>query len=369
MPNQVLTLYNSGTAYDTTSPDLIALLARTTSGVRGVDWDINPGPGSAQQARRDLLPRAVDVLGGGSSVLFNAATGMSPGQALGQAFGAGISESIAISLDLITRTTPAKVNFCGWSRGAITCLMTASALSRSHPSLPVNLFLFDPVIGDPAANAALWRGESTDVIGANVREIAVVQMLNEDRFIMQAHLPASLAPGARRGLSLHPLPGQHASAVEPSNGPYAKVFNIGNGLAKAFLNRHGTRFTSYSPYSDAKFLELYSTLWRALRSTPSVPLGNNRYELREQQRQQVPSDRSFSMPNLFFNEHHVQVMQAQGLFPTFTRLIAYALIRGGTAHPDLIAAGRAELERQSALAGIPETLAVLGWYLSRIRPE
>lgn len=321
------TIYDCGTAFDENSNDIIARLAKETSGRRGTDWMINAGPGSEQASQTDIGRR----LGG----KFDQITGL------------GMYPAALTSLAAVARVNPSEVNLVGWSRGAITCLMTARAL----PGIPCNLFLFDPVIGDPVLNRALHSVAPVDTIGVNVRQLTVIQQLDATDFIFQAHNPFSATTNQAGSTRLLTMPGSHGSSVYETSPEYAPASQIGASLVREFLRAHGTALGGPATMSNNEYVEAYSTLWlnisRGVAYVPSEGVISNRGEA-------TGSQRNLTL-RLFFNSHHIEVLNRYA--PQMTLALLYTLISRKRPHPDLLAKAQGELARLSG--GQPAALEYL----------
>ena len=225
------TIYCAGTAYDDASGDVIAWLNANTEGTRGVDLFFYRGPGS------DAMARGVD------SIILGGATLM---QYADQATGYSIADTVARALaDLKALSTlPSQINMAGWSRGAITCLAIAHAMSADPKlsAIGLNLYLFDPVPG--RFNRWNWKAEFTTAT-PNVTDLEVLLMENVSSWITKFAVvdpflnATQSATNACGQVSLIPMPGVHSSAVE-AGGHYVEASKIGAHLVSQFLIDHGS---------------------------------------------------------------------------------------------------------------------------------
>lgn len=218
----VLTIYNCGTAFDENSRDIIAGLAKRTGGRKGVDWIINAGAGSDQMSET-----VIGTLIGGH---------------VDQIFGRGMYPAAGASLKVVEQVRPSVVNFCGWSRGAITSILTANVMARRWPAIRCNMFLFDPVLGDPILNPATHQFAlpMLDHVGGNVDNLWVLQQMDATDFIFQAHAPFSAGANHARTTRLLPMPGVHGSAVYVDDDRYTPLVRLSLGLAVTNLLAWGT---------------------------------------------------------------------------------------------------------------------------------
>jgi hypothetical protein len=127
-------------------------LARRTAGSENRDWMINDGPGSSSHsvsksgttADRSLAaqaktPGTSDPISGMKQDSWFAET-------RGVIDGYGWEDNLAHTMAVLDATIdlPRTINMVGWSRGAITCFMTAHALYDNPRTrgIDVNIFAF-----------------------------------------------------------------------------------------------------------------------------------------------------------------------------------------------------------------------------------
>jgi hypothetical protein len=254
---RVLTIYNSGTWYDEANDDLIARMAKLTGGTRGKDWELNPGPGSKGQIRRDGPGVSTRIpVGGPVGMVVRHAVGDEISKIEGGALGTGTEATAEAIVRLATTLKPEVVNMVGWSRGAVAAVVAANYMAQRNITAGVNLFLIDPVIG--AGNRHLhWK--PLDTIGNNVRKAVVIQQMHDDNWMMPPHMLSSA--GDRSRLLLLPMPGKHSSAVEKStDGTYDEAYTLTERLCHAFLTERGTMLRALVG-SNEPCITLYSRLW------------------------------------------------------------------------------------------------------------
>jgi len=136
----------------------------------------------------------------------------------------------------------------GWSRGAITCLMIANEL-HSDPALktiPLNVFLFDPVPGPKWGNPWNWLREECICVSPNIKHCAVIFMEDANtlsqRLLMTPLIDVFYPdPGGNSPTQFlkYPLPGPHCGAVEDTR-EFRHSRIIGQHLCHSFLIDHGS---------------------------------------------------------------------------------------------------------------------------------
>jgi len=312
----VLTIYNCGTGYDRNGDDIIAYLARHTVGREGRDWIINAGPGSAETA---------------------AGTPLGVGMA-DQATGIGMYDAAIQSLRTVVSLRPRRVNMAGWSRGSITSLMIARGLA-GMPGLTCNMFLFDPVVGDPVLNSWLHGNAPIHSIGCHVNAVTVIQQMDATDFIFQAHNPFSGSANQARHSTLLQLPGSHGAAVHPTGARWNSAHRIGSLLVQEFLAGHGTPLRGSSATSTRSYLEEYSNLWLNVSAnlgyTPDRSSLSNRAETTRFANQRVL--------RVVFNQHHIEVLNAHA--PRNAMALMYAMSAERRPPRNLLQDARREFDR------------------------
>jgi hypothetical protein len=219
-----------------------------------------------------------------------------------------------------------------------------------------NLFLFDPVVGDPVLNAALHHDAPIDQIGSHVTSLEVVQQLDATDFIFQAHDPFDGKANQARRTAVYQLPGMHSSAVIPSP-KYMSSYRIGQGLVADFLHEHGTRMRGYRPTRTEEYLEHYSSLWLDLSSGSAFIPGRSVVSNRAQATRLGDG----RIMRVVFNHHHIAMLNAHA--PNTAKGLLFALTSRSKPHPAILDA--AERERARFPARMPKTKRYLegtvGW--------
>jgi hypothetical protein len=283
---RTFTVYHCGTGFtrDNTT-ETIANLATRTVGGENRDWMITPGPGS----RGNPVKRIQGVV-----------------------TGQGWDENVASVMEAI-KADPSSppigtVNMAGWSRGAITCHMTAHALANDPQTrhLRVNIFAIDPVPGP-----GNFDDDNKITLPANVDYYIGIIMEDEARKIMR---PAELSPAmgaATTNFTFHAMPGQHGTGVFRTQ---TEIGLIVAGLAHQFLSEHGTVLKEPIDLTPLQYCELYSKVlltlgdYRKLQGSPLRLLGTYRRQVTNE-----AADTGF-----FVNHHHAR--QFQIAFPAICDL-------------------------------------------------
>ncbi|MDN5862542.1 MAG: hypothetical protein L0H19_03750, partial [Salinisphaera sp.] len=248
----IFTVYNCGTGFNRNQTDeVIANLASRTEGTENRDWMVTDGVGQSFN-----IPGSFDPITGQKTL---AGRQVEPWAlvALGSVSGWGWEHNerhvwaVISSLIAGSSNPPEVINMAGWSRGAITCHMIAHALAKTPQTkhLKVNIFAFDPVPGP----GNFKPGKIT--LAPNIVDYAVVQMENEQRWIMRPMSFQGITASDIQGkYKYYVLPGQHDTGVMRLGGA---VGMIGSGLVHKFLTKHGTGLRGALSYSDKQYCDLY----------------------------------------------------------------------------------------------------------------
>lgn len=262
MPTRVFTILNCGTAYDGSEKDVIAEPSRSKlAGIPGIDWILNPGPGTLAAAKRIDVARAFTAVSAsplGAVPVVGIADAVDKGGevAASAAFGWGMEAAVKDTIKKLKELHPEKINMAAWSRGAIVSIRIANELRKdsSFNGCQVNMFLFDPVPGPHRTNPLNWREVYTH-IPDNVHDCSVVLMEDEGgRVGHERVMPWLLTPLVKPfeqkrpngfpPFNVYQLPGLHYSAVEwvkHDDPRWEPSYWIGRHLCCAFLLSHGTQ--------------------------------------------------------------------------------------------------------------------------------
>jgi hypothetical protein len=278
---KVFTILNCGTAYDSSNKDVIAELNRSKlAGTPGIDWMLNPGPGTLAAAKRTDLAQVFTAvraspLGAVPGVGIANAVDKGGEVAASAFFGWGMEAAVEKTIKKLKEIRPEKINMAAWSRGAIVSIRIANQLREDSifNRCQINMFLFDPVPGPHRGNPLNWREVYTHIPN-NVHDCSVVLMEDEGGRFMSPFLTPLVDPfGQQRPRGLPPfnvyqLPGLHYSAVEWTDHDdprWTSSYQIGRHLCCAFLLNHGTQLArgwtdTWIIRNPVVLLDLYSQL-------------------------------------------------------------------------------------------------------------
>ena len=352
----VLTVYDCGTAFDENSTDIIAVTAKNTQGVRGKDWIINAGVGSDAAMKQKIAPPTFGGVAKAAiqEAVLGSVVGRFAASPVGQKYiaqgaGVGLNDATVATLAAVARVKPTKVNFFGWSRGSISSIRTVNELAKAAPSVRCNLFLHDPVIGDPLLNQALYNNASTAGLGKNVDELVVIQQMDASDFIFQSHSVFGAQTNAAKQSRVLPMPGPHSGSVCLEDPKYVMAYMICKGLAEDFLTRNGTQLKKVMAVQDRRYLEWYSDLWLTLVGKkvgymPESGLISNRAE--------ATGFENNLVVRVFFNQHHIDLLGA--VAPKTTLALLNALMTRLRPHEQLLQAA-AEAQKTTLPGLLPKT--------------
>ena len=281
----ILTIYNSGTNYDrSNSQELIASLALKTSGAEGESWIINPGPGSTELYNKSLRARV-------AGFLIGPLVGRQVVEGFGGATGSGRDVNVDATLEVVRRVKPARINMTGWSRGAITCIEIANAITeaRDIPAIPMSLFLVDPVPGPHEANAWNWTSFSTRIPPTVTHCSAILQEGDSRGWMMAPLIDPFRTQDERR--RTYPMPGPHSASVEVQK-PFEPVARMARCLVESFLDSRGTGLKSVLQLTPKEMCDLYGQMMLVLAGGQG----------RTSDRGSVPN--AYRDSQIFVNGHH-----------------------------------------------------------------
>jgi hypothetical protein len=307
----IFSIYNCGTSHNRQNlEETVADLARRTVGTENRDWMINEGPGSFSKGVKESASAYERGLAAQAKTpgTRDPVTGMKAeswfalprGMITGYGWEHNVDHTIAVlkaTIDL-----PRVINMAGWSRGAITCFMTAHALyddPRTRP-IDVHIFAFDPVPGP-----GNFDDPDKVTLPPNVKHYAAVVQQDERRKIMRpAVISADEVPGVKA--KFYYMPGSHTTPVFRTKN---EVGLIAAFLCHKFLQKHGTKLNNPITLSTKDLCELYAKIRIDIAEYHARQGGILQFLGR--QKRQVPNN--FQDSEYFVNQHHAQ--QFQKTFP------------------------------------------------------
>ncbi|TDU28532.1 hypothetical protein DFR24_2904 [Panacagrimonas perspica] len=326
--SRVFTVYNCGTGFNRTQTDeVVANMASRTSGAENRDWMVTDGVGQAFNT-----PGTFDPITGKKNVLGHMderAILVALGSISGWGWEQNERHVWAVISSLISGSSaaPDTINMVGWSRGAITCHMIAHALAKTPQTrhLKVNIFAFDPVPGP-----GNFKPDKI-TLATNIHDYSVVQMDNEQRWIMRPMSFDGISESDVHGkYNYHVLPGQHDTGVMRARGA---VGMIGAGLAHAFMTRHGTSLRSPLSYTPKEYCNLYAVARLNILKYKKAPTNNRAQQLgglATHRRGLAPVStvpKKLVETEYFVNNHHAHMFRKA--FPNvYMRLQAGATLTG-----------------------------------------
>ncbi len=243
-------------------------------------WMINTGPGGGKTTR----PGSFEPITGEKTFLethndlfdFPEFTrGYRSGTFAAAITGKGMEHNVIRSVAVIDQIvslgilknmpTLRKVNMVGWSRGAVTCHITAHALSHYRHqnaqvqatvrALPVAIFAFDPVPGGDPQGSPYRDPEKID-IPANVTRYFGIYAENDKRHWFQ---PVVIQPRAGLTLERVVIPGDHSIIVQAKKG-LGEAVDIGRALCHQFLLDEGTELADADTLTESQLIEKYAEM-------------------------------------------------------------------------------------------------------------
>jgi len=271
----VVTIYCCGTGEDRDkTANIVPATWGTTCGDRS--W-INDGPGNGNAKYAILKSEHIlETIERGSKLKKGAFGSKNTSSAKGNLGGVGTQDNIINTIQWLwfeyyrLGAPPiTAINLCGWSRGAVTCIMLAHAIEEAGfrekiPALKVNIFAIDPVPGGANDFGSgnfdkTGRTGSPDELSACVGEYQAVLAENVGGAKGSAFRNCSptfkgQGPGGRK--MEFPLPGTHSDVAKLSGA----VGKLSVSLCHRFLTSHGTELAISLEMTEAEELEQFAII-------------------------------------------------------------------------------------------------------------
>ena len=261
MPRDVVTVCCCGTGFDRQIEEEI--IADTYRSISGRKW-INDGPGSKFGQIRKLEP-LMDESKSPTNQRLNAQWKHRANGILG---GKGTADNVIMTLQWLWieyhKQPFTTVNLCGWSRGAVTCIMIAHAIREagfSAKGVKVNIIALDPVPGGDNDFKVTGTFDQTGRVGSpdslppNVNDYESVLMETEWKPCFSCVSPRETS--VETDIKEYPLPGSHSDCAR-WNRPNNPAGKISAHLCHKFLMDHGTELTTDKCLSNRQLVEEYS---------------------------------------------------------------------------------------------------------------
>lgn len=352
MAKDVVTIYFCGSGNNREQTDKFAtpLLHSLTKGERKIIFD---GPGGAKIQNSESILKMVESGNNSSSKISNIKFWKSKDGKVEDAWnkmlknnygkinagtGGGTQSNIIVALQWLWmewhRERFSTVNLCGFSRGAVSCIMLSHLMQAAgFPSLgniKLNIFTFDPVPG--GINDFKDNGKFEQTSRAGTPE-TLAPMVSSYRSILQENIKKRMALGiinkdknfkcvvpdytgtnqGRTPRELYPLPGRHSSS---------SLFNedtgtskLGIHLAQDFLKSKGTEFSGDRTLSPAEQIDAYATA--RMYWTKGGKVDGAKLKASKHRRPLVTNP--FRDHEFYINWHHAALL-AQN-YPSVTKLV------------------------------------------------
>ncbi|QDT60008.1 hypothetical protein SV7mr_25240 [Stieleria bergensis] len=279
MDNTVVTIYCCGTGEHRDKLDnIVPYTWRATNGARVY---MNDGAGNG---RYDILKseHILKTVESGGNFWFQkdkAFKSKNTSLIKGNIGGVGTQDNIINSIQFLwmeyyakNKPTFGTINLCGWSRGAVTCILLAHAIEEAGframiPSLKVNIFAIDPVPGG-VNDFGSGNFDKTGRVGTP-DELAMC--VNEYQAVLAENVGGAIGTafrncspdftGASRNSPMKtefPLPGSHSNVAKINSGNTVGRLSI--SLCHRFLRRHGTDLLLPMEMSEDQELEQFAEI-------------------------------------------------------------------------------------------------------------
>lgn len=195
-----------------------------------------------------------------------------------KALGAGVLDNIVLASDWLADEMAADhkppvttVNLCGWSRGAVTCIVLSHTIQAmfGNDAPEVNIFAIDPVQGgvgsvaNPFHKSKRHGGFDQTGVAGNARTLPLC--VNEYTAVLAESL-GGLAPvfrnmspstdGTPAIKTEYPFPGSHSDVAKTKN----DIGRISASICHKFLAAHGTVINGTDALEETQELEAYARI-------------------------------------------------------------------------------------------------------------
>ncbi|MDA1311188.1 MAG: hypothetical protein O2985_16485 [Proteobacteria bacterium] len=276
MSETVVTIYFCGTGENRDKPDNIVPHSWSVTGGSRV-W-LNEGVGNCQHyiLKSEKILKKVGKGKGSSEKSF----GRLHKTVFDNLSGIGSQDTIINTLQWLwmeyyrpDKPKFSTINLCGWSRGAVACIMLAHAIEeagfrRLIPALEVNIFAIDPV---PGATNDFGGGGSFETTGRSGTPDSLSKCVANYQAVLAENVGGAIGPafrnvspdfsGDRRGgpsKTEFPLPGAHSTVAK--FGPGNPVGLLALSLCHRFLLSHGSEILAPRVMTEAEELEKYAEI-------------------------------------------------------------------------------------------------------------
>ena len=174
-----------------------------------------------------------------------------------QISGHGVAGNISFALAYLgelVKPLPRTINMIGWSRGAVTAIRLANAISKHFPKIEMNIFAVDPVAGNDKGEENL----KAQLIPIQVKNFVAILATDEKRATFSPQDAARLQATPATNTVLLPMPGAH-DTVAMWNTQTLHISEVVFSLAGQFLLKFGTRPRQVKGMlNDHQYVERYS---------------------------------------------------------------------------------------------------------------
>ncbi len=192
---------------------------------------------------------------------------------MAQIAGTGVSGNVAFAIEVLKHrvSLPDTINMIGWSRGAVTAIRLANAMSqdRELKGISLNIFAVDPVAGND-------KGEKDDNrnIPAQVENFIGILATGEKRKTFSPQDARRIEADAGTNLVLLPFPGAHDTVAKVGAGGLKDISDVIFSMAGQFLRKFGSQPRKDGDnLSDVQYLERYSKMLLQLDEYKNLRVG------------------------------------------------------------------------------------------------
>ena len=179
---------------------------------------------------------------------------------MAMAVGSGVNGNVAFALEVLTRRpkVPSVINMIGWSRGGVTAIRLANALSEQPQfrSVKINIVAIDPVAGGERGNDAKNR-----VLPKQVKNFLCILATGEKRSSFKPQDAERIVASRSCNVVMLPFPGVHDTVAKLADGPRGLVSQVVFAIAGQFLEHFGSVPRQQGPImDDLDYLQYYAEM-------------------------------------------------------------------------------------------------------------
>lgn len=179
---------------------------------------------------------------------------------LAMATGSGVNGNVNFALEILNRRpkVPSVINMIGWSRGGITAIRLANAISEqpAFRQVKINIVAIDPVAGGDRGELVKNRR-----LPKQVKNFLCILATGEKRSTFKPQDAQRILAPRSCNVVMLPFPGAHDTVAKLATGRRGLVSHVVFAIAGQFLDHFGTEPRQPGPnMDDHDYLECYAEM-------------------------------------------------------------------------------------------------------------